>query len=125
MASEKRATERQSQTDDDSSAPAWSRDVPGYDIGHVIGVGGFCKVRLGTNTASGEQVALKVVEKSQAVQVRHMYMSACAHGCMHVRHLCVRHKRTVVHMRMRMRMWLCIYLCVCKYVCMHACRYDC
>ena len=54
---------------DDEAAPPWSHDTPGYDIGQVIGVGGFCKVRLGTEQGSGRKVALKIVEKNQEHQV--------------------------------------------------------
>ena len=51
--------------------------MPGYQIGPVIGVGGFCKVRLGTDLATGKHVALKVIEKNHMQQVsRHV-----AHFC--------------------------------------------
>ncbi|KAK9809416.1 hypothetical protein WJX73_003883 [Symbiochloris irregularis] len=52
----------------DSSSPSWAHEVPGFDVKQVIGVGGFCKVRMGVELATGRQVALKIVEKSQAAQ---------------------------------------------------------
>lgn len=55
--------------DADKSPPTWAHEVPGLQVMQVIGVGGFCKVRLGKEVATGRQVALKIVEKSQAAQV--------------------------------------------------------
>ena len=70
----------------DDAAPEWADEVPGYSVGQVIGVGGFCKVRLGVEEASGQQVAFKIVEKSQALQVCSISVacphSACKHGCL-------------------------------------------
>lgn len=37
--------------------------LPGYSIGKTIGEGGFCKVRLGVHDISGQQVAIKVIDK--------------------------------------------------------------
>jgi len=43
-------------------APATDR-LPGYSIGKTIGEGGFCKVRMGVHDMSGQQVAIKVIDK--------------------------------------------------------------
>ena len=37
--------------------------LPGYSIGKTIGEGGFCKVRMGVHDISGQQVAIKVIDK--------------------------------------------------------------
>ena len=37
--------------------------LTGYTIGEVIGEGGFCQVRAGVHEASGQQVAMKVIDK--------------------------------------------------------------
>ena len=37
--------------------------LPGYSIGKTIGEGGFCKVRMGVHDLSGQQVAIKVIDK--------------------------------------------------------------
>ena len=51
--------------------------MPGYHVGQVIGVGGFCKVRIGTENASGRQVAFKVIEKNQNLQVWCAFIPDC------------------------------------------------
>ena len=45
-----------------ASAVAVDR-LPGYSIGKTIGEGGFCKVRAGVHDMSGQQVAIKVIDK--------------------------------------------------------------
>lgn len=45
-----------------AQAPATDR-LPGYSIGKTIGEGGFCKVRMGVHDLSGQQVAIKVIDK--------------------------------------------------------------
>lgn len=45
-----------------AQAPATDR-LPGYSIGKTIGEGGFCKVRMGVHDMSGQQVAIKVIDK--------------------------------------------------------------
>ena len=45
-----------------AAAPATDR-LPGYSIGRTIGEGGFCKVRMGVHDMSGQQVAIKVIDK--------------------------------------------------------------
>lgn len=45
-----------------TQAPATDR-LPGYSIGNTIGEGGFCKVRMGVHDMSGQQVAIKVIDK--------------------------------------------------------------
>lgn len=45
-----------------AQAPATDR-LPGYSIGRTIGEGGFCKVRMGVHDMSGQQVAIKVIDK--------------------------------------------------------------
>ncbi|QDZ22899.1 serine/threonine protein kinase [Chloropicon primus] len=37
--------------------------LPGYNLGHVIGKGGFCQVRLGIQKLTKEKVAVKVIDK--------------------------------------------------------------
>lgn len=37
--------------------------LPGYNLGHVIGKGGFCQVRLGVQKLTKEKVAVKVIDK--------------------------------------------------------------
>ena len=47
-----------------AAAPAAATDrLPGYSIGKTIGEGGFCKVRMGVHDISGQQVAIKVIDK--------------------------------------------------------------
>ncbi len=38
-------------------------ELPGYNLGHVIGKGGFCQVRLGIQKLTKEKVAVKVIDK--------------------------------------------------------------
>ena len=44
------------------------RTVGNYAIGHVLGEGSFGKVRLGTHVITGENVAVKILEKSRVVE---------------------------------------------------------
>ena len=71
------ATSGESKTSDDSDMPMWRHEVPGYDVGQVIGVGGFCKVRLGIELATGHKLAFKIVEKAQAAKVSMSDASSC------------------------------------------------
>jgi polo-like kinase 4 len=49
-----------------TSGPGMSRDHLGcYELGRVLGSGGFGVVREATEVASGERVAIKVVTKAQ------------------------------------------------------------
>lgn len=45
------------------------QDLPGYTLGQIIGVGGFCQVRLATHNATARIVAVKIVEKNQVMKV--------------------------------------------------------
>ena len=46
-----------------AAAAAATDRLPGYSIGRTIGEGGFCKVRMGVHDMSGQQVAIKVIDK--------------------------------------------------------------
>ena len=39
-----------------------------YNVGKVLGAGGFCKVNLATHVLTGEQVAIKIVKLSDALK---------------------------------------------------------
>ena len=43
--------------------------LPGYDVGHVLGEGGFCKVRLGVHQLSQTRVAVKIIDKLKLIDV--------------------------------------------------------
>jgi 5'-AMP-activated protein kinase catalytic alpha subunit len=45
--------------------PSAEDAVPGYALGPVLGRGGFCVVRKGRHAATGEPVALKVIDKAR------------------------------------------------------------
>lgn len=52
--------------------------LPGYSIGKTIGEGGFCKVRMGVHDMSGQQVAVKVIDKLKLkVGLLHHHLPCC------------------------------------------------
>ena len=63
--------------------------LPGYDVGHVLGEGGFCKVRLGVHQLSRANVAVKIIDKLKLVDVNDKkrvgrelrVLKALRHGC--------------------------------------------
>lgn len=42
--------------------------LPGYLLGHVIGEGGFCKVRAGIHQVTGAKTAVKLIDKARLVE---------------------------------------------------------
>ena len=42
--------------------------LPGYNLGKVVGEGGFCKVRLGVHQVTGAKTAVKLVDKAKLTE---------------------------------------------------------
>ena len=42
--------------------------LPGYNLGEVVGEGGFCKVRLGVHQVTGAKTAVKLVDKAKLTE---------------------------------------------------------
>ncbi|KAL6009802.1 CBL-interacting serine/threonine-protein kinase 3 [Asimina triloba] len=50
------------------NAPKVRRQVGKYEIGRTIGEGTFAKVKFARNTATGESVAIKILDKEKVLK---------------------------------------------------------
>ena len=59
----------QSQMSENDKNKARGKTIGAYMVGKSIGEGTFGKVKMGTHIATGEKVAIKILEKSRIIEV--------------------------------------------------------